>query len=164
MTTKADYTNEQWQLLLDVPPAVGTAVMCAGRSGLGTIKESVAMSASIQGARYGQDGVELIQALFDARTKGGERSVIETLSSPYRELSTQEILQDAVEKCKQVVRVLAEKATVEERDTYVNWTIYVAEQVALSANEGGFLGVGGERVSADEMRALGAIRDALNAC
>ena len=30
MTSKAEYTPDQWQLLLDVPPAVGTAVMVAG--------------------------------------------------------------------------------------------------------------------------------------
>lgn len=161
MTSKADFTDDQWQLLLDVPPAVGTAVMCAGRSGLGTIKESLAMARSILNARHGHDGVELIESLSDARTKHGEKSTIETLSSPYRGLPDREILADAVEKCREVEALLANKATQAERGAYVGWTIRVAEQVALAAKEGGFLGVGGERVSAEEMKALDAIREAL---
>ena len=55
-------------------------------------------------------------------------------------------------------------ATEAEAEAYVNWAIQVAEQVALAAKEGGFLGVGGERVSAQEMTALDAIREALGAC
>ena len=161
MARKSEFTKDEWQLLLDVPPAVGTAVMCAGRSGLGTIKESLAMASSILGARHDHDGIELIESLSDARTKDGEKSTIETLSSPYRGLSDQEILSDAVDKCRQVLQLLTSKASPEESDAYVNWAIHVAEQVAMAAKEGGFLGIGGERVSAEEHRALEAIRKAL---
>lgn len=164
MTTKSDFTQDEWQLLLDVPPAVGTAVMYAGRSGLGSIKESLAMASSILGARHGHEGIELIEALSDARVKDGEKSSIETLSSPYRGLSDEEILRDAVGKCSQAADLLAEKAAPSEMEAYVNWAIEVAEQVALAAKEGGFLGIGGERVSAQEMKALDAIRKAFGAC
>lgn len=161
MATKSDFTKDEWQLLLDAPPAVGTAVMCAGRSGLGTIKESLAMASSILGARHHQEGIELIESLSDARTKHGEKSTIETLDSPYRGLPDDEILRDATEKCRQVWELLDGKVSADELDAYVNWTIHVGEQVALAAKEGGFLGVGGERVSAKEMHALEKIRKAL---
>ena len=98
MTTKEDFTDEQWTLLLDVPPAVGTAVMYAGRSGLGSVAEAMAMASEIFAARHGYDGIELIQSLSDARTKDREKSEIETIKSPYRSLSDREILADAVEK------------------------------------------------------------------
>lgn len=35
MTTKSEYTAEEWQLLLDVPTLAGLAVMMSGKSGLG---------------------------------------------------------------------------------------------------------------------------------
>ena len=79
VTNRADYTDQQWQLLLDVPPAVGTAVMVAGRSGLGSVKEALAMAHQILGARSGYEGVELVESLVEARLQHGEKSTIETL-------------------------------------------------------------------------------------
>ena len=161
MATKADFTKEQWELLLDVPPAAGTAVMYAGQSGLGSVKEALTLASGILGARHGYEGIELIESLSNARTKGGEKSSIETLSSPYRGLSNSEIVDDAVDKCSQVAKLLAEKCSEPEREAFVDWTITVAEKVANAAKEGGFLGIGGERVSAEEARVLKAIRKAL---
>lgn len=163
MAKKSDFTKEQWQLLLDVPPAVGTAVMYAGRSGLGSVAESIALASGILGARHGYDGIELIEALSNARIKDGEKSSIETLSSPYKGLSDKEILQDATEKCAQVARLLAEKTSTDEREAFIDWTLTVAEKVANAAKEGGFLGIGGERVSAEEVKVLDAVQQALKA-
>ena len=161
MTVKSDFSSQEWQLLLDVPPAVGTAVMYAGRSGLGSVKESLAMANSILGARHEHDGIELIESLSDARLKNGEKSTIETLSSPYRGLSDVQILEDVVAKCRRVIELLNDRATAEETAAYVSWTLHVAKQVAVAAKEGGFLGIGGERVSEEEKKALHAIRNAL---
>lgn len=161
MSTKADYTSDEWQLLLDVPPAVGTAVMYAGRSGVGSVKEAMAMASGILGARNGYEGNELISSLVEARIKNGEKSSIETLSSPYRGLSPEEVLDDAVEKCHAVVEVLRDKASSAERDGYCDWAISLAEKVANAAKEGGFLGIGGERVSEEERVAIKALRAAL---
>ncbi len=47
MSSKNDYSAEEWQLLLDVPPLVGTAVMMAGGSGLGTLKEAFAIASGV---------------------------------------------------------------------------------------------------------------------
>jgi hypothetical protein len=162
MSTKADYSSEEWQLLLDVPPAVGTAVMYAGRSGMGSVKEAMAMASGILGARNGYEGNELIESLVNARLKDGEKSTIETLSSPYRGLSPENILEDAVDKCRSVASLLKSKATEEEVKGYVDWSISLAEKVASAAKEGGFLGIGGERVSEEERRAIHAVRDALS--
>ena len=79
MSTKSDYTQDEWQLLLDVPPAIGTAVMYAGQSGIGSMKEAMAMASSILGARNGYEGNRLVEALIHARLKEGEKSQIETL-------------------------------------------------------------------------------------
>ena len=83
MTSKSDYTAEEWTLLLDVPPAIGTAIMYAGKSGLGSMKEAMALASGILGAREGYEGNELVESLVNARLKDGEKSSIETLSSPY---------------------------------------------------------------------------------
>ena len=146
MSSKSDYTPEEWQLLLDVPPAVGTAVMYAGRSGAGSIKEAMALASGILGARNGYEGNKLIESLVNARINDGEKSTIETLSSPYRGLTPEQIRDDAVEKCRGVSVLLDNKATEDEKAGYLDWSISLAERVANAAKEGGFLGIGGERV------------------
>ncbi len=163
MTKKSDFSQEEWTLLLDVPPAIGTAIMHAGRSGLGSMKEAMALASGILGAREGYDGNELIDSLVNARLKDGEKSEIETLNSPYVGQEPDEILKDAVDKCREVVALLREKATAQETDDFIHWSVSVAERVANAAKEGGFLGIGGERVSEEEARAIAAVRKALEA-
>lgn len=160
MSNKRDYTAEEWQLLLDVPAAVGTAVMQAGKSGIGSIKEAMALASGILGARKGYEGVELVEALVNARIENGEKSTIETFSSPYRELTPDQICEDALEKCRAAVLILDAKATSEEKTRYLDWSISLAERVANAAKEGGFLGIGGERVSQEEKDVIAAVRAA----
>ncbi len=163
MSKKSDYSREEWQLLLDVPPAVGTAVMYAGQSGVGSVKEAMAMASGILGARNGFEGLELIESLVAARIENNEKSSIETLDSPYVDLTPDQILDDAVARCRRVSDILDDKATDDEADGYVDWTVSLAEKVANAAKEGGFLGIGGTRVSEEEARAIKAVRRALRA-
>ncbi len=44
MTNKSDYPEEEWNLLGEAPLLAGTAVLMAGKTGLGTFKETVALS------------------------------------------------------------------------------------------------------------------------
>lgn len=161
MATKSDFTEREWELLLSVPAAVGTAVMYAGRSGLGSVAETMAMASGILSARHGYDGIELIESLIEARLKNGAKSKIETLKSPYRDLDDVEIIEDAVARCEDVAALLGEKSTVDEQDAYSTWTISVAEKVANAAKEGGFLGIGGQRVSEEEARVIAKVKRAL---
>ena len=70
MSTKSDYSAEEWEMLLEVPPLVGTAVMVAGRSGVvGSMKESFAVASGVMEARDGFESNELIQSLISARVE-----------------------------------------------------------------------------------------------
>ena len=162
MSTKADYTPEEWQLLLDVPPLVGTAVMVAGKSGLGSMKEAFALASGVLGAKDGYEGNDLITSLIEARMKEGDRSEVEQFATnPYRGKPPEEIADAAVEKCGQAVALLNEKSTPEEASGFKTWSIAVGEKVANAAKEGGFLGIGGERVSEAEKEVLAAVSQAL---
>lgn len=161
MTSKSDYTPEEWQLLLNVPPMVGTAVMVAGRSGLGSLKEAVALANGILAAKSEYEDNRLIQALNDARVKDGERSDVERMSSPYKGKQPDEIRAIAVEMCADVAQLLDEKSAPDESAGFKEWSLTVGEKVANAAKEGGFLGIGGERVSQEERRVLREVSDAL---
>lgn len=165
MSKKSDYTPEEWELLLEVPPLVGTAVMVAGRSGIGgSMKESFAVASGVLAAREGFESNELVQSLIDARIEGKERSSVEQVSgNPYLGKPPTEIRDIVVEKCQQVSALLTEKASDGPEATgFKQWAVDVGEKVANAAKEGGFLGIGGERVSEEETIVLSAVRKALN--
>lgn len=162
MTTKSDFTPEQWQLLLDVPVMIGMGVMIAGKSGLGTIKESFAMTREVIDAVEGYADNELIQALVHARIKDKEKSTAESFTgNPYAGAGREGLVDAAVEKCEQVCALLRENCTETEALEYKKWSMRIGEKVAMAASEGGFLGFGGVQVSDEEKLALARISQAL---
>lgn len=162
MSRKEDYTSEQWQLLLDVPPLVGTSVMMAGSSGLGTVKEAFAIASGVLAARHGYEGNELIEGLIQGRLKEGDRSEVERFSNQYRGMKSEQVLEATLQKCESAVSLLSEKATDEEAQQFKEWTMSVGQKVAEAAKEGGILGFGGERVSEHERDVLQKVRSALD--
>ena len=163
MSSKEDYTPEQWQLLIDVPPMVGTAVMVAGKSGLGSLKEAFALASGVLSGKHGYEDNQLIQSLIESRLKDGQRSQIESLTdNPYRSKQPPELADEVAQKCQQANQLLAEKSTVQEAGGYKQWVLAVGQKVAEAAKEGGFLGVGGERVSESEREVLDKLTAALS--
>ena len=59
--------------------------------------------------------------------------------------------------------LLAKKASTEEAAEYKAWAMSVAENVAKAAKEGGFLGFGGEQVSAGEKTLFAELASTLGA-
>lgn len=162
MTTKADYTAEEWQLLVDAPTFAGLAVMMSGKSGLGTMKEAVSLTQSILGGGKEHPNVALIQAIVEARVKGGEKSSAETFTdNPYQGLGVDKFMQTAAETCQAAAGVVSKKATPEEATAFRAWVLSIADTVAKAAREGGFLGFGGTQVSAEEVAAIDRIKAAL---
>ena len=163
MSTKDDYTPEEWQLLFDIPPMVGTAVMVAGRSGLGSLKEAFALASGVLSGKHGYEDNQLIQSLIESRLKEGQRSQVESLTdNPYRSKQPSELVDEVAKKCSQASHLLSEKSTVQEAGSYKQWVLEVGQKVAEAAKEGGFLGVGGQRVSAAEQEVLDKLTAALS--
>ena len=161
MSVKTDYEPQQWQLLLDVPPLVGTAVMVAGRSGLGTMKEALAVASGVMTAKEGFENNELIHALVDGRLHDKDRSSVESRSPEIRAKHPEELIDYTLEKCSEVATLLEAKSTAAEAAEYKKWAMSVGEKVANAAKEGGFLGIGGERVSEAERDVLRRVAAAL---
>ena len=70
---------------------------------------------------------------------------------------------DALAKTRQVIALLAQKATSQEVTEFKQWILAVSESVANAAKEGAFLGIGGERVSAAEKAVLSDLQGVLSA-
>lgn len=63
--------------------------------------------------------------------------------------------------CLQAVRLVGQKAP-SEVEPFKRWLAMLARQAAESTKEGGFLGIGGERISAEEQRILHELETALS--
>ena len=152
MTTKADFNAEDWSTVVDGPLYAGLRVIAADRGG--TLRESLAMGRVYQDARAQHGSSELLDELVESppsidaerlQQAGGDLSAVTT------------------EHLRHAMSILESQATAEEADAYKTFVMRVAQAVAGAHKEGGFLGVGGKRVSDAENAALDEISHALGA-
>ena len=65
MTSKADFTEEEWDLVLEGPPAAGLIVSSAERGG--TIREAFSIAKAYAEARKQHGSSELLDAIVSAK-------------------------------------------------------------------------------------------------
>ncbi len=65
MTTKSDFTTEEWDLILEAPPSAGMIVLTAQRGG--SIRESIAMAKAYVEARQQHGESELLDEIVAAK-------------------------------------------------------------------------------------------------
>jgi hypothetical protein len=146
MTRKADFNAEEWETVVEGPVFAGLAVIAADRGG--TIRESLAMGRVYQEARKQQGQSELLDELV-----GSQPSIDKARAQE----SGGDIAQLAKERLTEAMRLLDEKATPDEVDAYKRFVMTVAQAAAAAHKEGGFLGIGGQKVSEAEEKALDEI-------
>ena len=173
MTSQQDFTDEEWFLVRGTPSMIGSAVAQAGRSGIGgTMKEVMANVQTIMAGKSDYPDNALIQSIIgeqvfadraEAKEAMQEQMQMARSKMAERGIKSAEALADAaVEDCQAVMALLNERATASEVEGYKSWMMAVAHAVSEAAKEGGFLGIGGERVSDSEEAIIGRISAALD--
>jgi hypothetical protein len=155
MSTKADFSVEEWDLLRSSPLMASIMVVAASPSGpVGIVQESTAAGRMIIQAA-GTAQTPLLKTL--AEDLGARMSI----PKPPAGASPAQIQGAAAEILKRTSDLLAQKATPEEAAEYKEWLVKVAQATAEASKEGGFLGFGGTLVSDEEKVALAAVNTAL---
>jgi hypothetical protein len=144
MTTKAAFSPSEWQLVLEGPPTAGLLVITASRGG--TWRETFAMSKAYAEARAEHGESELLDEIV------AEKPRIERGGKVH---NPEELRDQGLDLLNNVTALLADKATVEERDDYRRFVLTVANKVAAAHREGG------EQVSPQEAQAIQDITTAL---
>ncbi len=158
MSLDARFTEEERFLLTETPFTIGLAMVFAGGSGLGTVKEVYSTSKSfLEGAKDFPQNKIIIGVLPNMTDTKEARAQVKAFQHKFMEKikeaginSTEKIHKLAVDHSKDITKLLDEKATPQEASEYKEWAMSIAENVANAAKEGGFLGFGGERVSPGE--------------
>ena len=143
MTTKTDFTEQEWDLVLAGPPTAGMIVMTASRGGM--MRETFAMA----------------KAYAEARQQHGESALLDEIvaTKPTRDhthySSLDEAKRQGLERLHEAVAVLEGKATADEVEDYRRFVLAVADRVAERHEEHG------EKVSPDEQAARQDVAAAL---
>ncbi len=155
MSTKADFSVDEWDLLRSSPLMASIIVVAASPSGpIGLVQESTAAGRIIlEAATTAQ--TPLLKIL--AEDLGASMSI----PKPPAGATPAHVQEAAAEILRRTSDLLAQKATPEEATEYKQWLAKVAQATAEASKEGGFLGVGGTLVSDEEKAALAAPRSIL---
>src|SRR5215469_8434946 len=160
MLTKNNFTAEDWTTLRDTPYLVGLATLLAEPSGLGTIKESIAIAMSLRENQASE--VPLIRDLTNvAETQATQNSLRGRFAGSQTALSKNVIRDLALEHARSSIAILSDKAEPEEIDAYRKLLYGLAEKVANASREGGVLGFGGKAVSAAEQSFLDDLQNTI---
>ena len=164
MATKANFTPDEWKIVLGSPMLAGLAVTLAEPSGIwGMMKESMASSFAMLQAKTDAGATELAKSLVaDMETSEGRSAAQQGLKAELTGKSPAELKQQVIAGLTRVGQILDAKAPADAA-AFKAWLKHIAEQVAEAASEGGFLGIGGIKVTEAERASIGEVAQALKA-
>jgi hypothetical protein len=158
MTSKADYTDDEWAALRRAPLVAGMGISLADPGGpIEATKETLAAMKAV--SVPGSDEELLVAVSQDAMAMSQQR---QNLLGDFK-LHAATAGQQVLDEMRKVNGILTAKATPEEAAAFRAWLMSAARAAANAAKEGGFMGFGAERVSAGEQSMLDQLAEALGA-
>jgi hypothetical protein len=147
MTTKQDFTAEEWEQVLEGPTSAGLLVISAHKGGM--FRETMSMAKAYAEARAQHGQSELLDEIVSAKPKVDHS----------RYSSPEELQERTLGHVRSAVGLLEAKATPQELDDFRRFVVALAERVASAHSEGG----AGGPVSDEERAAIDSITQALGA-
>ena len=145
MTSKTDFTADEWRLILEAPPSAGMIVVTAQRGG--SLRETIAMAKAYAEARQQHGKSELLDDIVAAKPERDH--------THYH--SFDELKKSGLQHLRDSVALLQGKATPQEVDEYRRFIVTLSQRVAAAHREHG------HDVSEAEQAAIREITDALQA-
>jgi hypothetical protein len=162
MANKQNFNPDEWSKILQSTMLAGIAITAAEPSGLwGALKEAFASSSALAAAKSNTSSSELIKAVVaDFETKEGRASIQEALRQHLAGAKPADAVQRSLANLREVSAILDAKAP-QDAAGFKTWLRAISQNVADASSEGGFLGIGGVKVSEAEKATLAEISKAL---
>jgi hypothetical protein len=125
MTTKSDFTAEEWHVVLEAPPSAGLIVVTAQRGG--SFREAIAMAKAYVGARQQHGVSELLDEIVAVKPERDH--------THYH--SPDELKQNGLQHIRDAIALLQRKATPAEVEEYRQFIITLSHRVAAAHREHG---------------------------
>jgi hypothetical protein len=157
MTTKADFTEEEWATLVRAPMVAGMAITIADPGGpIEVVKETSAVVKFTAGPSSERD--DLVGEL--AREM---RGIAEQRHNPMGDFKPRgaDAAKEIVGEIARANEIVSAKGTPEEAEAFRTWILECAQRAADAAKEGGFMGFHAERVSQGEKDMLAQLGSAM---
>ena len=155
MTSKSDFSEEEWTSLVQAPFLVGMVISLADPGG--PIEATKETMATVRGATNPTTREQLLtDVALDVQ------QMVQAHTHPlkgYRPGSGGDPREEVLEKLRGIRELVVAKATAEEAAAFGNWLVDVAQEAAEAAKEGGFMGIGAKRVSEREQTMVDRIRE-----
>jgi hypothetical protein len=148
MATKADFNAEEWSKLVEAP--VLAAMRVSGASGGGRIREAMAIAKVYAHARREQGDSALLDEIVASPPAIAEAVPGDDVSAVVSA------------RLAEGLRIVDDKSP-EDADAYRGFVVTVARAAAEAHEEGGFIGIGGRKISDEEAAALNEIQAVIDA-
>ena len=158
MTSKSDFTEEEWVRVRRAPFVAGMAISLADPGGpIEMAKESMA---AVKTATNPPSREQLLaDVALDIQSMTQQR---QNPLSDFKVTDAAQAGQQILDELRAVKELVTAKATPEEASAFGQWLAASAQAAADAAKEGGFLGFGGVKVSESEKATLAEISVALS--
>jgi ABC-type Fe3+ transport system substrate-binding protein len=161
MTTRADFTDEEWTRLERAPIVAGMAISLADPGGpIEATKEMMAsLKTILEAAQSGGHGELVDSVAKDVAAKAQQHENPMGGFKPKGAMAGEQIL----DELRAVNQIVTDKATPEEADGFRQYLLSAAQRAAEAAKEGGFMGFRAVRVSEGEQQMLDKLGEVLSA-
>jgi len=158
MTTKADFTEEEWARIVRAPFVAGMAITLADPGGpIEAAKETMASIKSATNPPSREQLVSEIALDIQAQVQQHHNPV-----KGYKPTGDVPPGEQVVQELGDVVAIVRAKASAEETTAFGAWLVSTAEAAANAAKEGGFMGFKAELVSQRETDMIERVRTAVS--
>jgi len=166
----SEFTDEELELLSTTPSLIGSAISMSASSGVvGTVTEAMASAKGVLAGMKSYPDNKIIASVAPDVTDRAQmvekaKDLKGTMKAKMAERGVKtkdDLYAMVIEDCGKVSEILKAKGDSAEAEQYKTWAMEIAEKVAMSAKEGGFMGFGGERVSDGERQAIADVANAL---
>jgi len=146
VTSRSDFTESEWELLVQTPRWVVAAASAAQRD-LPYRTDHEIEQGFVATAKGRQSGNAFVAEVVDETMKiFDNRAVVGATDFADREAGIQAVL----DRVASVVQLLAAKAAPEDAQAYRRWLVDITDVVITAARSNDFLGIGGELVTSAE--------------
>ena len=158
MTSKSDFTEEEWVRITRAPFVAGMAITLADPGGpIEAAKESMASIRSATNPPTREQLLAEVALDIQAQVQQHHNPV-----KGYRPTGSTAPGEQVIEELREVHALVASRASAEETAAFGAWLVSTAQDAADAAKEGGFMGFNAEQVSQREKDMIDRVRDAVS--